>query len=428
MPVWLLAPFFALWANLHGGFVFGWILIGVYLAGTVGEWLIGRERQAMAGRARYLVVALIVAVTATLLNPHGPVLLQHVLGFFGKRFIHDNTAEFMSPDFHDIDGRMFLCGIALVVLTLAVVPRRPSFPRLFAILVTLAFGLMAVRNVSLFGLVALPLLAMHVDPEWRALPDPRSLRANFRAMALQGRTWPFVLPVVVVMAVLAVAHGRVGGRQLMAEDFDPATFPVAAVRKARAEGLQGRMFHEFAWGGYLVFAWPEQRIFIDGGTDFFGEDLFKEYSQVKQRQPGWRDVLKRWDISLALLQRKSALAHELVRDPRWAPWYCDSLAVLLRRGPEAAPFAPEQADSADHALDACARTSTASGDADQGNAPWQPNPPEGASLHGEHPGEDAVHRERNVAYVRPDARASELLEQPGHDGNREQDGVPVGQP
>ena len=44
VPVWLLAPFFALWANLHGGFVFGWILIGVYLAGTVGMALAGSAR------------------------------------------------------------------------------------------------------------------------------------------------------------------------------------------------------------------------------------------------------------------------------------------------------------------------------------------------------------------------------------------------
>ena len=37
---------------------------------------------------------------------------------------------------------------------------------------------------------------------------------------------------------------------------------------ARAEKLQGRIFHDFIWGGYLLYAWPEQKVFIDGGTDF----------------------------------------------------------------------------------------------------------------------------------------------------------------
>ena len=51
------------------------------------------------------------------------------------------------------------------------------------------------------------------------------------------------------------------------------------------------MFNNFIWGGYLLQAWPEQRVFIDGGTDHYGEQLFNEYIQVWNLEPGWRDVL-----------------------------------------------------------------------------------------------------------------------------------------
>ena len=51
------------------------------------------------------------------------------------------------------------------------------------------------------------------------------------------------------------------------------------------------MFNNFIWGGYLLHAWPEQRVFIDGGTDHYGEKLFNEYIQVWNLDPGWRDVL-----------------------------------------------------------------------------------------------------------------------------------------
>ena len=93
------------------------------------------------------------------------------------------------------------------------------------------------------------------------------------------------------------------------------------------------MFNNFIWGGYLLHEWPEQRVFIDGGTDHYGEKLFNEYIQVWNLEPGWRDVLKHWHIDLALLPPESRLADELVRDGRWRPWYCDSTAVLLRRPP-----------------------------------------------------------------------------------------------
>jgi hypothetical protein len=128
---------------------------------------------------------------------------------------------------------------------------------------------------------------------------------------------------------------------------------VNAVQHARSERLQGRLFTEFAWGGYVVYAWPEQKIFIDGGTDFFGEDLFRQYSKIKRLVPGWREVLSRWEISLALLNRQSTLAHELIRDGPWSLLYCDSLAVMLRRSPRRPGLTAGDADSAEGRLADC---------------------------------------------------------------------------
>jgi hypothetical protein len=111
---------------------------------------------------------------------------------------------------------------------------------------------------------------------------------------------------------------------------------VEAVAKGREARLQGRMFNNFIWGGYLLQAWPEQRVFIDGGTDHYGEALFNQYIQVWNLEPGWRDVLARWNITLALVQPTSRLADELVRDQQWQVWYCDSTAVVLRSSAAAA--------------------------------------------------------------------------------------------
>jgi hypothetical protein len=104
------------------------------------------------------------------------------------------------------------------------------------------------------------------------------------------------------------------------------------------------LFNYFIWGGYLVHEWPEERIFIDGATDFFGEKLFGEYIQVWNLEPGWREVLERWGIDLALIPPQSRLADELIRDQGWGAWYCDSTAVILRKpgqgsGPEGTPQA-----------------------------------------------------------------------------------------
>jgi hypothetical protein len=57
-----------------------------------------------------------------------------------------------------------------------------------------------------------------------------------------------------------------------------------------------------------------------------------------------------------MLSGKSALAHELLRGGGWHPWYCDSVAVLLRRSDKAMAMTPAAADSAEHTIENCGAT------------------------------------------------------------------------
>ena len=345
---------FVIWANLHGGFVYGWILIGIYLVGSLGELVWGQDRTEWRVRARYYLTMLATAVGATLLNPHGLELHRHLLKFFATPYLMDNTAEFVSPDFHESGAKVFLAVIMLCLVSLTLHRPRPNLPRLLLICAGIGFALISVRNVPLFGLTALPILALHLDIIWRRLPDPGGGRGRFETTAATTSTLPWTLPILVLLAGLALANGHVGSLQLIGDEFDSTVFPVAAVAKARNEHLQGRLFNDFTWGGYLVYAWPEQKIFIDGGTDFFGEHIFREYVDIKRMSPGWRDRLAKRDISLMLLERDQPLTHELARDGRWGVWYCDSLSVMFRRSADGSGGMQADADSAEQVLNACA--------------------------------------------------------------------------
>jgi len=348
------AVLFGIWVNIHGGFLYGWILIGLYLTGSLGELVWGDDRPLWRGRVRYYSTMLATATVVTLLNPYGLALHQHLIEFFGQPFLRDNTAEFASPDFHDGSGKVFLAVLLLSLLSLTLHRRRPTLPRLFVVCAGFALALISVRNIPLFGLTALPILALHMDELWRRLPDPGGVRGRFETTAGGAATVAWALPVGLLVVALAFGGGRVGSLQLIRGEFDGTVFPAAAVAKARSERLEGRLYNEFVWGGYLLYAWPEQRVYIDGGTDFFGEELFREYGMIKRMEPGWRDRLAERDISLVLLRRTSPLAHEIARDGRWTLWHCDSLAVLLRRSEAASDITRAAADSAEDALNSCA--------------------------------------------------------------------------
>jgi hypothetical protein len=117
--------------------------------------------------------------------------------------------------------------------------------------------------------------------------------------------------------------------ELVPDRFDPRIFPVALVEQARAERLEGRIFHEFTWGGYLLYAWPEQRIFIDGGTDVLGPELMRTHMEVTRLQPGWRQHLAEWKVEWALLEPRTPLAGQLAHEPGWRLDRCDRTAALF---------------------------------------------------------------------------------------------------
>ncbi len=342
-------PLFALWANVHGGFLYGLVLVGVFVGGDVlelgsglgsaegvwgGVWGTGSAgglRSAGGGRLLYHLGALGVAGVACLVNPVGPGLYAHVLGWFGQRYVIDNTGEYLSPDFHRRSVQIFLFALVLVVFALALSRRRIRWSRLAVVVVGVFFALYSGRNIPLFAVTALPLLALELDGEWRALPWARRLGAGFAAgdrAAIAG-IWSGV--VAAGLVVLMASGGRVGGRTLVRASFAPDIFPVRAVERARAAHLDGRMFNSFGWGGYLLWAWPEQKVFIDGQTDFYGEKVFRTYQEIAGLQPGWRTKLDSLGISLAVIDTRSALANELEHEPGWRRWYGDSVAVVLRR-------------------------------------------------------------------------------------------------
>jgi hypothetical protein len=306
----LTALLFALWANLHGGFLFGLVLLGMYVAADAAG-----SRELLPRHGLMLAAALL----ASMVNPTGPALLAHVAGYLGQTFLVDTTMEYRSPDFHGWIGRTFLVALIAAVAALASSRARLPLRWLAVILGTTAFALHSVRNVPLWGLTALPLVAFQVDAEWRRLGARilARMRAAFAAAAAQTDTGWWSAAGAAALIALAAAGGRAGSAQLLPDRFDPRVFPVDVVQQARSAGLSGRIFNELGWGGYLLYAWPGQQVFIDGQTDFYGEELSREYAAVRAAEAGWRERLDAWRIDLVLLPMEAPLAGALASDDGW---------------------------------------------------------------------------------------------------------------
>jgi hypothetical protein len=333
--VWPFGVLFAIWANVHGGFVYGLVLIGIFGIAAVLEVvrarLNGESGTDRYPQVRFIAMALAVSAGATVLTPLGLTLHRHVISLLGESYILNHTSEFASPNFHLVSAKLFL-WVLLLALAAAIWSRRQvSIATTLVTLAAIDFALVFQRNVTFFAFTALPLLAVELDSQWRALPLLSSLRSRFEAASRGASTVLWVIMAAAAAIALAAGHGRLGGRTLIVDDFSPERMPVRAVAAARSAGLSGNLFSDFTYGGYVLYAWPEQKVFIDGGVDFYGGDLMRDYTIIRGMKPGWRELIEQWDLAVMLLRPAAPVAAELVHDGGWSYWYCDAQAVVLVR-------------------------------------------------------------------------------------------------
>ena len=351
--LWIYPLFFALWANIHGGWLYGIALLGIYFAGNLVEYRVFDRSAEQWAATRHFAIALPIALIATLATPMSFRLWSHLYTHLGDSYVIDHTSEFESPDFHSLSSKILLF-IVLGALAALVMNRRRMQPAHFLVVFAGAWcSLTAARNLPLLGLTGLAAVALHIDADWRRLPGGwftqwRSAVARGAASA-SGSAW--IVLCTGVLAYVGFGNGKLFGRRILANEFDANSFPVAAVTRARECHLEGRLYSDFAWGGYILFAWPEQRVFIDGGTDFYGADVMRDAVALSSLDPGWRSVLNRRRVELVLTSVDSRLARELPHTPGWAVWYRDSVAVIMQRIPG---VAAEHRPSSQEVLETCA--------------------------------------------------------------------------
>ena len=326
--LWAFAALFVAWANLHGGFVFGLILIVAYLLGAAAEARITKD-PAWRSRALHLLVALGIALVASCVNPYGPAIFAHVLNTLGDDVTVAVTEEYQSPDFHDPTLLILLFAIVGTVAMLALVRPRVSLPRLFAILITMAAALHSARNVDVFSVTGWPLV-------WMCLGQV-SVRRSARywlgddfARVEQTATPGLWMTVFFLLALFVVANdGRVAGRQVLRKSFAATIYPAGAVRAARTANVRGPLFTHFTWGGYVALEWPEQRVFVTGLK--YDPDVVQSYIIAASAYPGWQHELDRWRIAHVLVPTQSPLIDAMVEYGGWCLFHGDSTASLMTR-------------------------------------------------------------------------------------------------
>ncbi len=314
--LWHLAPIMVLWANLHGGYVIGLVLLAML---AVAQWW---DRKATTRpNWRHVLCVLGVAFLAAGLNPYTYRVWLYPLTYFaGGNASMQQVDEWQSPDFHQMRN---LPLAALLIGGLLAGTNGRRFDAWRSMLVAV-FGLMALQSMRHQPLFAIA---------WAAAAGPALLErwpwwGRERAETHGPRSVHYALLAAGAAALITVAAASPDGVPWRSPPTGGAIpYPVAGAAYIDREHPGARIFNQYEWGGYLIDRlYPRERVFIDGRADLY-EGLVVEYDRLI-RGRGWQEAFDRYGVDVVLLNPRLPIAGEL-RAAGWTAGYEDEDQVVL---------------------------------------------------------------------------------------------------
>lgn len=332
-----------LWTNLHGGFFFGILLLAGYGTGELLKVLLAADRSRVAAawrQGRNYFLSALACLAASLANPYFYRLHVHIFQYVTDPFQAQHVVEFLTLSFHHPVAIYF--ETLLVLGTAAAIwhATRGSYTEAVLVLMWAHAGLLAARNVPLFGIVAAPIVASALDAWLKKLPELRVaewLRTGARRFAaIAAETaetdaiprW-HLASVAGFLAVAALIYAP-NPPGLFRPEYDPKSYPAGAVALLKHDP-SARIFTNDEWGDYLIFRlYPGNRVFVDGRSDFYGDDFVQKYLDVMNVKYDWEQTLGQFQINTILLPPSAPLAGALKESNRWRVVYDDGIALVFR--------------------------------------------------------------------------------------------------
>ncbi len=347
-----------LWTNLHGGFFIGALMIMAYGGGETLRMVFSpnnEDRWPAWLKARSYFLSALACLAASLINPYTYHLHIHMAQYLRDPWNSQHIMEFLSPSFHNPTAIFFEAMLVLAVATAVRNLRQGRFTEALLMMVWAHGGLLAARNIPIFMIAAAPPVAaaiqqwlLHV-PEMNVAAWLRAAAGRFNALADKtGETDAIgrlhlvsILGLLLVAALVFAPHPP---KKFRAE-FDPKVYPAGALATLRSDPA-GRIFTHDEWGDYLIYRlYPGHKVFVDGRSDFYGDDFEEKYIDVLNVKYGWEKILSGFGVDTILLPPSAPLSGALKESSRWRVVYDDGVALVFRSAPRTAGVQVSAANS-----------------------------------------------------------------------------------
>lgn len=340
---WVAVPLmFTMWANMHGSFPAGLVLIATFCVGRfVDLWLRTKNYKAALAdiTVRRLFMLVELAAIAVLINPYGLGLYTEVIAFGGNPNLGALT-EWSPLTLRMKQGKAAAAVAMALILVYRFTPRRISVVEPLLLAGLGAAALWTSRMIMWWGPVAAYYLAIHINAirvrrqrrrlkayEDDPFGDYRPAPAGIWSVGSLGIIW-------IAFAVSTFGNRMLHGQVLDLEKYVSNQTPIAAVEHLNEHPPEGQLFNTYEWGDYLLWAGNDLKVYVGSHAHLLPEYIWRHYFSISRNGGNWKSSLERYGVNTVIADK--AFHQGFIDDVRednevWTVDYEDNIAVIFRR-------------------------------------------------------------------------------------------------
>lgn len=303
--LFVLPPFFALWANIHGSFTLG-LLFLVFCSVVQKSWRLG--------------MVTIVSAAATLLNPYGIRLYEEVVEILTDTNLHGTIAEWHSFTLPVlVIPYLVAWGFGLAWQLFEEEKWRDWRTYISFDFILLAMSVSSQRNYVLFVVGTIPSTVERFSPIIARLKEaPAS--TNRLVERVSAAT---VLLSVILFGVITY-HNYHFNREY--------NYPSQEVAYLAEHPCDGNIFNAYNYGGYLIWKLPGQKVYIDGRSPSWrrpdGTRYLDTYFKVLNDEKTREKEFSKYNVRCVIAEQESPIVKPLL-EKKWQGVVTGNDSILL---------------------------------------------------------------------------------------------------
>jgi hypothetical protein len=349
-------PFIMLiWANLHGGFIVGILILMGYIGSETVKYFSKRFGPALDSKSLKLLLTIcLLSILASFINPNGynifPALLEFGESKYSKIIAESKSPfDFMSRGYYNPEIITYLTISALGLLLLLLNISKADLTDAVICAGLLLMSARASRAIPFSTVYSTFIIAKYGLTTYNFLMPIKKWRLKF-AQSAHSTKVSFIAQVaasLIIISLISFLYWTAKSNYFQ-KGLSLDRYPVGAARFLKANKIPGNMYNPYTWGGFLIWTlYPDYKVFIDGRGLI--EEVFYQEGKIRGAhqkqlfgQPEWKAYLYAYDINFIITDSIThfygqlvRLIPELIKDPEWHLIYIDNNSLIfLKDSPE----------------------------------------------------------------------------------------------